>query len=227
MLHAFTGDIPGDGGVVRLPGDLVDLVDEDNAALGLRLVEIGLLQEPGKQAFHVLAHITGFRQHGRIDNRERDIQQAGDGLREQRLARTGGTDQQDVGLFQFHAVVGLGDQVVADALVMIVHGHGKDGLGPVLADDILVQEVLDLLGFRGFVHRPYLRTPLGRGVFQLGHVLGGHLRAVGANVTVDPLQHEGDLGIRPAAQDAPVPGGVGRLPGHQRDFLVRISSTMP
>ena len=35
LLHPFTGDVPGDGGVVGLAGDLVDFVDVDDAPLGL------------------------------------------------------------------------------------------------------------------------------------------------------------------------------------------------
>src|SRR5580700_7231022 len=34
LLHALTGDVAGDRGVVALAGDLVDLVDIDDAALG-------------------------------------------------------------------------------------------------------------------------------------------------------------------------------------------------
>src|SRR5688572_29734520 len=33
LLDALAGDVPGDRGVIGLPGDLVDLVDVDDAAL--------------------------------------------------------------------------------------------------------------------------------------------------------------------------------------------------
>src|SRR5690606_5310878 len=45
LLHPFTGDVPGDGGVVALAGDLVDLVDVDDALLRPLDVVIGGLQQ--------------------------------------------------------------------------------------------------------------------------------------------------------------------------------------
>ena len=153
LLHALARHVAGDGRVVGLAGDLVDLVDEDDAALGLLEVEIGLLQQPGEDALDILAHIAGLGEDGGVHDGEGHVQLLGDGLRQQRLARSRGPHQQDVGLLQLHAVVGLADQVVADALVVVVHGHGEDGLGPVLADDILVQVGLDLLRLRGIVQR--------------------------------------------------------------------------
>ena len=45
LLNAFTGHVPGDGGVVRLAGDLVDFVDVDDAAFGLFHIVVGILQQ--------------------------------------------------------------------------------------------------------------------------------------------------------------------------------------
>ena len=46
LLHAFARHVARDRGVVALAGDLVDLVDEDDAALGLLDVVVGDLQQP-------------------------------------------------------------------------------------------------------------------------------------------------------------------------------------
>jgi NAD(P)-dependent dehydrogenase (short-subunit alcohol dehydrogenase family) len=44
LLHALAADVAGDGRVVALAADLVDLVDVDDAALRLLDVVIGRLQ---------------------------------------------------------------------------------------------------------------------------------------------------------------------------------------
>ena len=45
LLHALAGDVAGDGGVLALAGDLIHLVDIDDAALGLLDVVVGRLHE--------------------------------------------------------------------------------------------------------------------------------------------------------------------------------------
>src|SRR5207249_12225827 len=46
LLHAFPRHIAGNGGVVRLTSDLVDLVDIDDAALRPRDIEVRRLDQP-------------------------------------------------------------------------------------------------------------------------------------------------------------------------------------
>ncbi len=78
-------------------------------------------------------------------------EQLGEGLREQRLAGAGGTDEQDVRLLQLDvgAIARLLGEV--DALVVIVDRHRELLLRHLLADDVLVEQRLDLLrlGQRG------------------------------------------------------------------------------
>ena len=45
LLHALARDIPRDRGVLGLPGNLVDLVDIDNAALRTLDIVIGGLEQ--------------------------------------------------------------------------------------------------------------------------------------------------------------------------------------
>ena len=45
LLYAFPGHVAGDGRVVSLPRDLVDLVNEDYAPLGLLEIIVSLLQK--------------------------------------------------------------------------------------------------------------------------------------------------------------------------------------
>ena len=76
-MHALAGDIAGDGRVVRLAGDLVYLVDIDDAGLRLLHIVLAFLQELLNDVLDILAHIAGFGQRGRVGNGERHIEQAG------------------------------------------------------------------------------------------------------------------------------------------------------
>ena len=100
LLHALAADVAGDGGVVALAADLVDLVDVDDAALGLFLVVSGGLVELEDDVLDVLADVAGLGQRGRVDDRERHREHPGQRLREQGLAGAGGADQEDVRLLQ-------------------------------------------------------------------------------------------------------------------------------
>ena len=101
LLDAFPRNITGDAGVVRLAADLVDLVDVHNAALRALDVVIAVLKQLLDDVFHILPDVASLGQRGGISDHEGNVQQLGQGLRQQRLARTGGADQQDVALGEF------------------------------------------------------------------------------------------------------------------------------
>ena len=145
LLHALAGDVAGDGDVLAGLADLVDFVDVDHAPLGRLEVEVGGVQELQEQVLHVLAHVAGLGERGGVADGEGHVEDLGQGLRQERLARAGGPDQQDVGLVDDH----VGDfRVVYQALVMTVHGHGQHFLGVLLPDDVLI-EPGDHLAWRG------------------------------------------------------------------------------
>ena len=77
LLHALSRNVAGNRRVVPLAGDLVDFINEDNASFRLCQIIIRFLEKTGKQALHILAHITRLGKHGRVHNRERDLQQPG------------------------------------------------------------------------------------------------------------------------------------------------------
>ena len=158
LLHALARNVARDGGVVALARDLVDLVDEDDAALGLLDVVVGDLQQPRENALDILAHISRLGQNGRVDDRERHFQQLGDRAGHQRLARARRTDQHDVRLVDLDLVLLRG---VQQPLVVVVDRHGHIPLGGILPDDILVEELLDLRRLEQFLHleRSRRRTP--------------------------------------------------------------------
>ena len=154
LLHALAGHVPGDGGVFRAARNLVDFVDVDDAVPGLVHVVIALLQQLLDDVFHVLADVAGFGQRGGVRDHEGHVEQACQGLGQQGLAGTGGADEQDVALGQFHFVF-LAAAGLAQALVVVVNRHRQGPLGLALADDVLIQDGANLLGrgqlFAGFL----------------------------------------------------------------------------
>ena len=66
LLHALAGDVARDGGVLALAGDLVDLVDIDNSALGELHVVIRRLKQTEQNVFHIIADVARFGEGRRI-----------------------------------------------------------------------------------------------------------------------------------------------------------------
>ena len=103
LLHAFAGNVAGDGRVLVLAADLVDFVDVDDAGLRAAHVAIGGLQQLQDDVLDVLADVAGFGQRGGVHDGERHVEHARQRLRQQRLAGARRTDQHDVRLGQFDA----------------------------------------------------------------------------------------------------------------------------
>ena len=89
LLDALAGDVARDRRVVRLPGDLVDLVDVDDPGLGLLDVEVGRLDQLEQDVLDVFADVACLGQRGRVGDRERYVEDPRECLRQQRLAATG------------------------------------------------------------------------------------------------------------------------------------------
>ena len=122
LLHALARDVAGDRRIVGLAADLVDLVDVDDAALRPLDVVVGGLQQLQDDVLDVLADIAGLGQRRRVGHGERHVEDAGERLREQRLAGAGRADQQDVRLRELDVVV-LGG--VVEPLVVVVDGDRR------------------------------------------------------------------------------------------------------
>ncbi|MBM2842912.1 MAG: hypothetical protein HW404_749 [Anaerolineales bacterium] len=163
LLHPLARDVARDAGIVaRLAGDLIDLVQVDDAALGPLDVEVGRLQEPQQDVLDVFADVTGFGQGGGVADAERHVQDARQRLRQQGLAAAGRSDEQDVALLQLDFGVAAG----GDALVVVVDGHRQDTLGVILPDDVLGQLVVDLLRRQGGAGRAGRMTAVAHIPFQ-------------------------------------------------------------
>src|SRR5258708_3266605 len=118
LLHALAGNVPGDRRVVGLARDLVDLVDIDDAALRLVDVVVAFLEQPLDDVRGVLADVARLGERGRIGDHERNVQQARHRLREQRLARSGRADEEDVRFGELDFVV---LRQMLQPLVVVVH----------------------------------------------------------------------------------------------------------
>ena len=105
LLHALAGHVPGDRRVLALAGDLVDLVDVDDAGLGLLDVVVGGLDQLEQDVLDVLAHVAGLGERGGVGDGEGHVEHAGQRLGQQRLAAAGRAEQQDVRLGQLDVVV--------------------------------------------------------------------------------------------------------------------------
>ena len=145
LLDAFARDVAGDRRVLVLAADLVDLVDVDDALLALLDVAAGRLQQLEDDVLDVLADVAGLGQRRRVDDREGDREELGEGLREQRLAGAGRADQQDVRLGELDLVAAARLLLDLDPLVVVVDRDRELLLGLFLADDVLVEELLDFL----------------------------------------------------------------------------------
>jgi hypothetical protein len=108
LLHPFAAHVTRDARGVALTADLVDLIDEDDAAFRLADIVVGSLEQAAQDALHVLSHVAGLGEHGGVGDGEGHVEHAGDGLGQQGLATAGLTDQDDVALLDLHIVQGSG-----------------------------------------------------------------------------------------------------------------------
>ncbi len=77
LLHALARHVAGDGGVLGLAADLVDLVDIDDAALRLLDIIVAGLQQLQDDVLDILADIAGFRQRRRVGHGEGHVEGPG------------------------------------------------------------------------------------------------------------------------------------------------------
>ena len=158
LLNALARNIAGDGEVLGLARDLVDLVHVDNANLRALNVAIGSVDELEQDVLHILAHVAGLSKRGSISNGKRHLEDARERLGEQGLTGTGGTKQQNVGLGELHLVhiiVELRVQAVVKgrkrgaaldhAAIVVVHGNRHGALGVLLTHNIGRKLVIDLV----------------------------------------------------------------------------------
>src|SRR5437870_282747 len=139
LLNALARHVTRDRRVLRLPRDLVDLVDVDDAALRTLDVVVRRLEQAQDDVLDVLADVARLRERGGVGDGEGHPQHLGERLCEEGLAGARGADQEDVRFLQL-------DLARLDPLVVVVDRDGEDFLRPLLADHVLVEDILDLRG---------------------------------------------------------------------------------
>ena len=120
--------------------ELVDFVDENDAALGASDVAFGFVDEPQQDGLDFVIDVFALGQRGGVRGDEGHLQDPGERLADQGLAGAGGTDQEHVALDDLR-FVRFGQR---DLFVMGVNGDGKLALGIFLTDDMLAEGSDDL-----------------------------------------------------------------------------------
>ncbi len=145
LLDPLTGNIAGDRRILRLAGDLVDLVEVDDPGLRSLDVEVGRLDQLEQDILDVLTDVAGLGQGGGIGDSKGNIETTSQRLGKQSLTDTGRSDHEDVGLLQLDILV-FGLLPGAHPLVVVVNGYGENPLGLVLPDNVTIEELEDLVG---------------------------------------------------------------------------------
>jgi hypothetical protein len=131
LLDALAGHVARDRRVLALAGDLVDLVDVDDAGLGTLDVEVGGLDQLEQDVLDVLADVARLGQRGGVGDGERHVE-----LRARVCARC--VLPQPVGpssrMFDLASSTSSptdrgGLVLVLDPLVVVVDRHREDLLG--------------------------------------------------------------------------------------------------
>ena len=104
LLNALARNITGDGEVLGLAGDLVNLVHVDDAHLRALNVAIGGVDKLEQDVLNVLANVASLGERGGVGDGKRHLEDAGERLGQQRLTGTGGAEQQNIGLGELHLV---------------------------------------------------------------------------------------------------------------------------
>jgi hypothetical protein len=104
LLHALARNVAGDGHVLSLARDLVNLVNINNPALGALDIVVGVLQEAQHDVLDIFTHITGLGQGGGVRDGKGHVQHAREGPRQQGLSGAGVADEQEIALFNFDVV---------------------------------------------------------------------------------------------------------------------------
>ena len=213
LLHTLAADIAGNRGVVALAGNLVNLVNEHNTALGLLYVVVGNLQKTCQNTLDILAHITGLCKHCCINYRKRHLQKLGNGTCQQSLARTRAAHHYDIALLNLDII---GSTALHKSFIVVVHRNRKGAFSLILPNDILVKECLYLLWLGKFLHFEVIlrqESLLAQDIMRLLHT-------VIAYITGHSGHEQCHLILGPATETATFFSFV----SHQRYQILRVST---
>ena len=189
LLHTFAGNIPGDGSVFALSGNLIHLINVNDSPLSQLHIKVSRLQQTNQDILHVVAHIACFRQGCGISDSKGNIENLGQRLGKQGLAGAGGADEQNIALLQLH----LRLRCQIDTLVMVIYGYGKGDFGFVLTDNIIVHIRLHFHRRRQVVRRLRITVIIPQQITACLHTVAADIYTGTGNQTglVFPLAAEG------------------------------------
>ena len=212
LLDALAGNVPRDGNVVASLSDLVDLIDVNYAPLRLGHVEVGVLQKLKDDVLNVLAYVAGLGERRGVRDGERHVHHPGQRLGQKRFARAGRAYDEHIAFVQFYVAVILcgsilqrpcklgltdGAQMRHEPEVMGVDRDRDGAFGRILADDVLVEVLLDLL------RRPQLHFLVESRILADDGSAGAGAGTADENVVIVETGDQGILfGRLPAAKGA-------------------------
>ena len=142
LLDALVARVGRDGVVgAGLAGDLVELIEVDDAVLGFLDILVGCIVEVADGDLYIGADKARLCEARGIRDGERHVEELREVGEQRRLAAAGRAEHDDVRLLDLRAVVIR--VAVLHALVVVVDGDGEDLLRAVLVDDVLIEVLLD------------------------------------------------------------------------------------
>lgn len=142
LLDALVARVGRDGVVgAGLAGDLVELIEVDDAVLGFLDILVGRVVEVADGELDIGADKACLCEARGVRDGERHVEELREVGEQRRLAAAGRAEHDDVRLLDFCAVVIR--VAVLHALVVVVDGDGEDLLRAVLVDDVLIEVLLD------------------------------------------------------------------------------------
>jgi hypothetical protein len=144
-LDAASGDIASAFAAGR--GQLVDLVEVNNAELGAVEASIGQAHQVPDKVIHISTDVARFAEFGCVGFEKRDADAGGGRADEVGFTDAGGAEEKDVlFLVEGEFVTFAGE---ADVLEVIAEGDGEDFLRFILADDEAGEVSGQVDGFEG------------------------------------------------------------------------------
>ena len=167
-------------------GDLVDLVDVNDAVLGALHIVVRAAVQLAHDVLHVAADVARLGKFRRVRLHERHADQIGDAADQVGFADAGGADEDDVLLGVIRLLLALERQ--PHMVVMVAERDADDFLGLVLLDDVAVQIGLHLARF--FRERENVFLSLSLSLMALRRVGRAHAPENRRTTGAQMLAHE-------------------------------------
>ena len=143
LLHTLARYITGNGWILGFSGNLVDLINVDNAILCTLDVSICCLNDLQKNILYIFSDISRLCQSCCISNGKWHIQYLRQRLCQKCLTTSGRSQHQNITLIQFHAQIFLSH----NTFIVIIHRYRENLFCLFLTDHILIKKCFDFFWF--------------------------------------------------------------------------------